>query len=435
MIRRFTGSFIGCCLGMVVLALSFAVSPFADEEPQDVLSITASPDARVWQIDNPLFQELLTTQQPPLPGEAGFTWTHPFMVDRLRSAAAQYGFEYSLEETGNLFKDLNVHPIQESVNMGKILSENRYPQAKALVKLNWYRARGEGMPTVTSDGQTVLFAPKNREKYLQETEQLLKDYGSEIWGVFAGDEIVLKQRNAFFAIHECDLEKHPYIKDIDADIRNRFGLGKYGMPTSRDDHDPYKWMAMSLWLDEQVCLLLADLREIIDRVAPHVVLVGDDPVSGFRTFDFAHRGKYCDIVSYQVSPQRNPMRQEFAFFTKYMVDLSGKSVYPCAHIENYIVSLDAEETLEILSQVFRVGGRGFHYYPSDVKGVRRKSQDTGYCRIGDPGRWAAFEYVLRTIRDLPLVQLPEQTKTMILVEPSTLSTVPITQIEIGRAHV
>ncbi|HNT37164.1 MAG TPA: tetrahydrofolate dehydrogenase/cyclohydrolase catalytic domain-containing protein, partial [bacterium] len=277
--KGFLGSTFVCFVALIVLVPCLPAPLLADEEPEDVLTQTKVSGQRTWRVPSPLFQELLSENAPQLPGEAGFLWTHPFMADRMRSIGVQFGVEYSLDETGQLMADLNFHPIQESVNMGKVFAEKRYPQAKPLVKLNWYRARGEGMPTVSSDGQTMLFAPKNRQKYLEETEELLKQYGNDIWGVFAGDEMVLKQRKAIFAILESGVEKHPYIKDIEADIRQRFGLGTYGIPSGQDDPEPYKWLAMSLWLDEQVCLLVADLRKIIDRVAPHVVLVGDDPAS------------------------------------------------------------------------------------------------------------------------------------------------------------
>ncbi|HNT37384.1 MAG TPA: beta-galactosidase trimerization domain-containing protein, partial [bacterium] len=52
----------------------------------------------------------------------------------------------------------------------------------------------------------------------------------------------------------------------------------------------------------------------------------------------------------------------------------------------------------------------------------------GYCRIGAPERWTAFEETLRLVRQMPEVRLPAETKTMVLVEPSSHAALPITEM-------
>lgn len=418
-------------LSVLLIGFLFLVSSVCygvDEEPEDVLSIKSEAGSRIWQVTDPLFEELLSEDPVDLPGEVGILWTHPFKAQKMRTTAIQYGLEYSLDETGEHFKQLNLHPVQEAVNVGGILAEKPYPQAGSLAKLNWYRAKGPGMPAVNAGGQSFLLAPANQKAYLEQTEAFLKENGDKIWGVYAGDEVILKQRKALFAIFNGQQSQHPYIEEIDEDVKQRYGLGKYGLPRGKSDEEPYKWIAMNRWLDDEWCSLLKDLREVVDRVAPEVILVSDDPVAGFKGYDFSLRGKYCDILTHQICPARNPLRQEFAFFTKLLVDMSGKTVFPCAHIENYVISMSPAETVETLSQIFRVGGTGLHYYPADVKGVRRRSQDTGYCRIGAPARWAAAADILRTAQEMPAVKTPESTGTMILMERSSYDALPITKV-------
>jgi len=377
---------------------------------------------RIWRTENPLFDELLSDQPRRLPGEAGFFWTHPLQADSIRPMAIQYGVEYSLSETGEAFRRINLHPAQDYTMVERLAAGEIgeiYPQAKALCRLNWYRARGEGMPAVNEAGQTFLFAPKNREAYLRDAERTLRECGDRIWGVYTADELLLKQRKAILSLFEHKPDDHPYLGDVDAAVREQFGLRKYGLPVNSEDPEPYRWLAMNRWLDAEACLLMKDLREIVDRVAPHVKIVSDDPVSGFHPYDFALRGTYCDVLTHQIYPNLRQDRQEFTFFSKLLADLSGKSVWPCAHLENYGVSYSAEEVVEVLSQVFRGGGEGLHYYPLDVRGNRRGTWDTRYCRIGAPDRWNALYATLERIEELPRLKEPQGSRAAILIEPSS----------------
>ncbi|HNT34293.1 MAG TPA: hypothetical protein PKH07_04770, partial [bacterium] len=257
------------------------------------------------------------------------------------------------------------------------------------------------------------------ERYLQQAEEVLRTYSDEIWGVFTGDEITHYQTYGLIKAVSEQSSLHPYAQAIDRDVRDRFGLGQYGVPRSVEDQEPYRWMAVEKWIDDQVCLLTKDLRKVVDRVAPQMLLVSDDPEAGFHGHDYARRGKWCDIVTHQTYPSRSPMRQEVGFITKMLFDLSGKSVWPCVHAENYGASYSPEETAEVYSQVFRCGGDGIHYYPDDVQGTRRNILDTHYCRIGAPDRWATMQAIFERVRDLPRLKLPRKTRTAIFIEPST----------------
>lgn len=377
----------------------------------------------VWETADPLFEPLLSSEPRRIPHHTGMFWTHPLGMDAIRSSAVQYALAYSRNETGNVFKQVDFHPIQSEDTLSSTLNASvnmeRYPQAGGMCLANAAFARGEGMPAAGEGGRTILLTEKNRAAYLKGVEEILAKHGNQFFGLFFGDEVVESQREMIVSVFSKNADKHPYIQDIDKQVKASFGLGLYGIPKSEDDPEPYRWIALERWMDDRVCALLGDVRALVDRLAPKVVLVSDDPIAGFQAYDFSRRGKICDVITHQTYPAKSANRQEVGFITKVIADLSGKSVWPCVHAENYGACYTPAETAEVYSQAFRCGAEGIHYYPDDVMGTRRNLLDTHYCGLGAPDRWATMLSIYQKVHELPRLRLPANTATAVLIEPST----------------
>ena len=194
---------------------------------------------------------------------------------------------------------------------------------------------------------------------------------------------------------------YPYMDQVDREVRTQYGFGKYGLPTAPEDKNPFRWIAYRRWYNAQMMRFQKRIYEAVKAVAPRVYVIGPDPLAAVMPLHYSGYGRYTDIMTNQLYPRSSRWEQDFAWITKTVADLSGRPTMPCAHVENYASSFTSDETREMMSQVYRGGGQGFHLYLPDTAGAGHLGHDLKLDRNCSPPRWETVMGILDlTTRDL-----------------------------------
>ncbi len=386
--------------------------------------LNVPPTARVWNVKDPLFSQLLSQTPPGEQKNGTIYWFHNGISTSLLPFAKEFGVRYSVEEQYKELADRRFMPIIQKSNFSGFNIDqmaDRYG-FKVLYQPDYRSSRTDGVPVI--DGMPYVFDPRSKAAYFKDLEWALQNERKYIYAVYTQDEMhekALKQGVLFF---DKMRDSYPYIREVDGQVKSQFGFGKYGLPTSSTDDNPYRWIAYHKWVNKQMLDWQRDTFEMTRRLAPEIKVISFDPVAGHNPFALDAYGPIVDIATHQLYPSRNPNRQEFGFVTKFVVDLVGKPTWPCAHVENYAYSTTPEETRELMSQVMRNGGKGFHLYIPDVIGNGANEGDTLLTKIGCPERYRAICEILDTTYSMNEVAMPTDPDSAILYSEDNYQAFP-----------
>lgn len=368
------------------------------------MAIPQSP--RVWQLRDPLFEELLSNTPPAEQKNGAIYWFHSGIDSQLNPFAKEYGLNFSLDGAYKELVDARFMPIMQTVPLKSELfarMEAQHPY-KVLFQPDYRGSRDKGVPQ--TGGLPYVLDPRSKDAYFSDLRQGIALARKHIWAIYTQDEITekaIKEGVEFFSKMK---DSYPYIREVDEQVRNEFGYGKYGIPLSPADENPFRWIAYHKWVNKQLLDWQKETYEVTKQLAPEMKVVSIDPVAGHNPFELDKWTPYIDIATHQLYPSSNPNRQEFGFVTKWVADLTGKPVWPCTHVENYAYSTTAEETRELMSEVMRSGGTGFHLYIPDVRGGGANSGDTFLTKYGSPERYRAIREILSTTCSMNEVAVP-----------------------------
>ena len=218
------------------------------------------------------------------------------------------------------------------------------------------------------NGYTYVLDYDNQAVFFQQIRDYLSAWGEHAWGVTAGDEFQDHQIPLGLKFHYDD-DPYPFMEQVDREVRNEFGYGKFGIPQSMDDRNPFRWIAYRRWYNDRFNDFQQRIYKTVKGIDENLVVIGPDPISQIQPFDYSGYGRWCDVVTHQCYP-RGSREQDVAWITKTLHDLSGTATAPCTHVENYANSFRPDEVRELMSQVYRGGGEGFHLYLPDTSGRR-----------------------------------------------------------------
>lgn len=260
------------------------------------------------------------------------------------------------------------------------------------------------VPIVSKKGQPWLLDPRATEAYLTDARKAIamaKDHPS-IQYIAAGDETWENlHRNLLAWLDKKD--SYPEFKAIDAEIRNQYGFGKYGLPETSTDTNPFRWIATYRWEIDKMLSVQKQIRQIIQEEAPHLKMISWDSANGLRPYGISRWQEAFDIVMHQLYPSSNPKREEFGAQTRFYTDLCQKlENWPVPHIENYAASFTPKEVEELLSQCLRNGATGLSLYLADTVAERAKAANPVVDRIGSPERWNVIQAVTERITRTPV---------------------------------
>lgn len=351
------------------------------------LSISPSSELRrVWKEKNPLFKELLSNTPAGEQKNGAIYWRHTYNP-ALSRFGKEFGIRYSNEEAAKELADQKLLTICSAAMMEEpffLQMADKY-HFKVLFTPSIMKWTSPTAPTV--DGGSFMVEPGSRKMYFDDLRSALKKWGKYIYGIYTGDEVTEWSTHQMIRLYEDHKNDYPFIQNLNEEIKRDYGYGKYGIPETRYDENPYRWSAARRWMIDYLTGWQKEVYDTVHELAPQVRVISFDPVCGHKPVSFDKMSAYFDIATQQLYPPTDPNRQQFGFTTKMVADLTNKPVWPCVHVEHYPYSTTLEEVRELMSEVQRNGGKGFHFWLKDEIGNNSASGFMEATKWGFPARW------------------------------------------------
>jgi len=393
--------------------LRFTVAGFGQLEWQLADLRTAASAVQI--TEKPLYKELWSDQAVGLAKNGSMTWGHGFQPGLALPIALEFGIPWEEKETLQTAHKsrLRLQGAPASMFTERAYNwQNKAPAgAKFVGTLQYFNISGIKAPVSAFGKRFLLFDPEVRERYLAGAVSSAKKYREYLYALSYGDEVADHEAERFLdlAVKHRNKNTYPAMDKMCLQIKNKYGHGKFGPPESMSDSNPYRWIAFRSFIAEESVALQKDLKAALQKEQPGIYLYSDDPQAGASLFyDFTKfDDSVCDILTIQLYPAHNAAFSDFSFISKYVRDLATvKEFHPCFHIENYGGAFTPLEMLEKVSQGFRGGANGFHWYLADTRGTRIRRS---LCmeRYGAPERWLLLQALQDEVTKLPPLKFPE----------------------------
>jgi|GEM_PF-2034076 len=379
---------------------------------------TALRPPQAWVLEDPLFEELMG--DAPL-----FAADDPvaFMdVGRQTAGGAkaiafalQHGMRHHEDDLLRLYQDLRlllpggpyhaggIDPKRESPHYRR---QKRYQlplSVCAMMKCGGRQYAYSRRPQAPTPKYDYLFLDERvRDSFLGFVTDLVRNHSDQIHTLILGHEdhnVPMRHYNTF---RELYLEQDPDTwAKWDDEVRREYGFGKYGLPESKESATPFERIALQYWSIERFNKHARQAADAARRESATVDIVSDIAVAGLYPMGYERaRGTY-GYITQQMTNGSGPYRQSCAFATKMAGDLAGVPVRAGCHIEHYLGSLSGAEANEVLSSVFRVGGRSLALWLIDWFGK------TGSDMHGAPERYRQILHVLRQLPEMRQLRFPK----------------------------
>jgi len=357
-------------------------------------------------VENPLYEELLSDERGPdcvlyygyndldcdgrdqgVPASAIY-----------RPYAKKFGHRYVAGEERRELSALPVVPmtnawVQPRGGVGS------YPTMRMILRTD----NLAGAPPMIGEGPWVMH-PRWREAYLKAAvklaEQSLDESPDNVWGntwgLWAGDESFEASGIRVVPKDRRDAE----VEAIDREVRERFGFGKYGMPDSEDDPNPFKRIAYRRWVNAALTETYKKAYELVKKINPKLVMLGPDPCGAVPPVDLEAMTAYFDLVSNQSWCAPTPFTQQLATGadTKAMVDLSACPVWG---LVQHAAAETPEAVREQYSQVYRNGGEGLI-----LLAVEWYDRELEHPKFINSAKWRALLEIAQRVTRMNRVKLP-----------------------------
>ncbi|MFP3904937.1 MAG: hypothetical protein ACLFWB_11900, partial [Armatimonadota bacterium] len=363
---------------------------------KNTIPVVKTEFPKVWQTEDPLYEELLGDKGPGMAAEGVITWAHDIVDYRYPPFCVKYAQPYVLHEKYRRAGEYNLHYLENGTMLGRDNFNAREYCKKYGVKTIYMpgtRAHAEGKP-LDESGHSYIIDYENQEAFLQRIRDYLPQWQEYMWAVSTGDEIMEHDLNAGLKFH-YDEDPYPFMQQVDREVKEEFGYGEFGIPESLNDKNPFRWIAYRRWYNDRFAKFQQKIYATVKELNPDLHVIGPDPVSQVQPWNMSGYGKYCDILTHQIYP-RGPQEQDAAWVTKTVRDLGGQATMPCTHVENYASSFRPAEVREIMSQVYRAGGEGFHLYMPDTSGRQGGVHD---MRSDEYGSWPRHATIMGTLEN------------------------------------
>jgi len=346
---------------------------------------------------NPLYEELLSDEDPGLAAEGLPAWVDLIFVRTLTHFAKRYGVEVDAELAMRKYARHGLIPVNSQV---MLYDAYRMPEfsrrfgARAVVWTTSCKA------TRNSPERHFLLEPA-LSQYKQSAWSIASKPHS--WAVFWGDEHSAWAIKHMMRIYEGrgKREHHQYVRtELNEKVKQQTGFGKYGLPQGTRDEDPFRWIAWFRYANQESHRIWSELRAEIKKEHPHIRFMSEDSSGVIKPFEYSAGADMdiCDFYNHQTGPTR------MGHITKLLADLTGKEVFPCTHVEHYLGSFEPEQVRELLSRVFRAGGSGFVSYTTDSTAAATNLRTMEFSA---PERWNAVLEIGDRVQNQPKLKYPE----------------------------
>ena len=366
-----------------------------------------------FEVENPLFEALLG--DVPGPGCILFYGYNDLNENIVyRPYAKKFGHRYVLREER---KDLRSRRWVFMTNGWPRGGVGSYPTMRMILRPGM--TEGVTLPPPMIGGGPWIMHPAYMDAYVRAATRLAEQSLDEsptntwgnTWGLWAGDEVF---EAAGIRVVPED-KRDEAVVAADREVRERFGFGKYGMPYSEEDPDPFKRIAYRRWVNAKLTELYAKTYPLVKTINPELKLLGPDPCGGVPPVDLEAMTPWFDIVSSQTWQGRQGFVDLFVTGadTKAMADLSECPVWSL--VQQAGVD-DAEAIREQYSQVFRNGGEGII-----LLGVEWYDRELEHPKFTNTAKWQAMLGVADTVVDMNRVKLPKPDTAMLYASDTFLA--------------
>lgn len=252
-----------------------------------------------------------------------------------------------------------------------------------------------------------------QDAYVRRAVELARQYQGktdQLWALLAGDEMY---ESAAIKIPPLKL-RYDQVRQADQQIRAKYGFGKFGMPDSDADANPFKRIAHRRWVIDQLKALYARTRRAVKEVNPQLKLISPDFSGAAPMCDLAELSKDFDLVMYQSWDIFSPLANQVSTGcdTKIMADLSAVPV--SALVQNTIGRTEVpgiDDIRERYSQAYRNGADGItmcanEWYEFEI----------GHPEYTYPTKWRAMLEIADIAKSMRKVRLPVADSAVLLSE-------------------
>ncbi len=366
-------------------------------------------DFSVLYPDNkPLYEEVMIPDSAPEKPLAYPYWTYSMQKALYASTAKMLGIPYSIESEIEESAKHNLAPFQHGLHKPypELTLKHKTPALFYPVSICYSLALEQGAVEATN-GMANYNDPIYSEvvkKTIRETPMEGVDPDQPLF-VFLADEWY----RILTYIPTEEKRTDDYWKTLDPIVKERFGFGKYGLPASDDDPDPFKKIAYLRCQADQSIATLLDWRREILRANPKAIIVGTDEWSSATPLDWERMAQASDIQPGQtLHYRRGVFRFTSSYLTKFYHDLTGKPVYPYLQFIKYPSPPKIEALYEWMDQIFQAGGSGVF-----AGAVEWFDRELNHPKISDPEKWEAFLSICDRAQRMNKLKLPEDPKIAI----------------------
>jgi len=316
------------------------------------------------------------------------SWQYNLMPEKYRERGMKYGWRYLHMEQFDQLKRTRTLTWTLTDEMHETLAEKGIPACPCIhypAKEHYKRFHGGTPP----GDVPFIIDPKWHDALVAACKEVCGKYAKRpgIEYIFVEDEAFGKY---IHAITPKEKRTSELWRQIDEQVRARFGEGKHGLPDGPDDPDARKWTAYYTWAGDQLNRTFHRLREVIDQSGCGAKLMGPDEAHILYPLPWCDLAETVDIFTGQSLPYRSTaIMYNTGLLTKAYRDMTGKPVHNATQIVMYSGSPSPEEVQRRYSQVLQNGGEG-QMLIAEEWGDRELS----HHQYSAPERWATVTNLL-----------------------------------------
>ncbi|MCC7352075.1 MAG: hypothetical protein IT446_16060 [Phycisphaerales bacterium] len=385
-------------------ALKDASSSGVGVQPSQVETPTRPNDSGYFVVPDPLYETLLSDQ--PALSITPYWGGNTKYRERYSGYADKFAYRYVWDEQWSEIAPYSMAalgmPSAESI-------KHHVPTIETILAYSTDVA-----PKIIDDKTANwILDPRWQDEYVRRAVELAEEYRGktdQLWALLAGDEMY---ESAAIKIPPMGL-RYDKVQQADEEIRTKYGFGKYGMPESDTDADPFRRIAHRRWVIDQLEALFARTNKAVKEVNPEMKLISPDFSGAAPMCDLGRLSNYFDLVMFQSWDIFEPLANQVSTGcdTKIISDLSTVPV--SALVQNTIGRAQIpgiEDIRERYSQAYRNGADGIticaeEWYEFEI----------GHPRYNYPAKWRAMLEIADLAKSMRKVRLPVADSAVLLSE-------------------
>ncbi len=194
-----------------------------------------------------------------------------------------------------------------------------------------------------------------------------------------------------------------YLESVREEVKTKYGFGKFDIPESANDSDPFRRIAWMRWNADLSVETLKTIAQALRAKYPSAQILGFDEWAAATPHDWSRLAQFIDLQPGQVLPMESGFRQfAAAYIAKFHADLTGKPAYPYLQFIKYPSSITVDRLYDWNDLLFQGGAEGIF-----VGAVEWFDRSLGHPKFSDPEKWEAMLNIIRRTQSMPKLKFPE----------------------------